>query len=86
MAAGVLYPIAGVLLDPMIAAAAMSFSSVSIIANTQSRYRNRNRQARFHDTRASGAVRRDHEPYCLPLDIRDRQEMLGFLGPLDEGG
>lgn len=33
IAAGVLYPVSGVLLSPMIAAAAMSFSSVSVIAN-----------------------------------------------------
>jgi Cu+-exporting ATPase len=33
IAAGVLYPLFGVLLSPMIAAAAMSFSSVSVIAN-----------------------------------------------------
>jgi Cu+-exporting ATPase len=33
VAAGVLYPIARLLLNPMIAAAAMSFSSVSVIAN-----------------------------------------------------
>jgi Cu+-exporting ATPase len=33
VAAGVLYPAFGVLLNPMIAAAAMSFSSVSVIAN-----------------------------------------------------
>jgi Cu+-exporting ATPase len=33
VAAGVLYPFFGVLLSPMIAAAAMSFSSVSVIAN-----------------------------------------------------
>jgi Cu+-exporting ATPase len=33
VAAGVLYPLAGVLLSPMIAAAAMSFSSVSVIGN-----------------------------------------------------
>ncbi len=33
VAAGVLYPIFGVLLSPMLAAAAMSFSSVSVIAN-----------------------------------------------------
>jgi Cu+-exporting ATPase len=33
IAAGVLYPAFGVLLSPMIAAAAMSFSSVSVIAN-----------------------------------------------------
>lgn len=34
VAAGVLYPVLGVLLSPMIAAAAMSFSSVSVIANS----------------------------------------------------
>jgi Cu+-exporting ATPase len=33
LAAGVLYPVLGLLLSPMIAAAAMSFSSVSVIAN-----------------------------------------------------
>jgi Cu+-exporting ATPase len=33
VAAGVLYPVFGLLLSPMIAAAAMSLSSVSVIAN-----------------------------------------------------
>jgi Cu+-exporting ATPase len=33
IAAGALYPLLGVLLSPMIAAAAMSFSSVSVIGN-----------------------------------------------------
>ena len=33
IAAGVLYPLTGLLLNPMIAAAAMSFSSVSVISN-----------------------------------------------------
>ena len=33
VAAGVLYPFAGLLLSPMIASAAMSLSSVSVIAN-----------------------------------------------------
>jgi Cu+-exporting ATPase len=33
VAAGVLYPAFGLLLDPMIASAAMSLSSVSVIAN-----------------------------------------------------
>jgi Cu+-exporting ATPase len=33
VAAGVLYPVAGILLSPMLAAAAMTFSSVSVIAN-----------------------------------------------------
>src|SRR5207249_1451805 len=33
IAAGLLYPVAGVLLSPMIASAAMTFSSVSVIAN-----------------------------------------------------
>jgi Cu+-exporting ATPase len=34
IAAGVAYPVFGILLSPMIAAAAMSFSSVSVIANS----------------------------------------------------
>ena len=34
IAAGVLYPFSGVLLSPIIAAAAMSFSSVSVIFNS----------------------------------------------------
>jgi Cu+-exporting ATPase len=34
IAAGVLYPVLGLLLSPMIAAAAMSFSSVTVIANS----------------------------------------------------
>jgi Cu+-exporting ATPase len=33
IAAGVLYPVFGILLSPMIAAAAMALSSVSVIAN-----------------------------------------------------
>ena len=33
IAAGVLYPVVGLLLSPMIASAAMTFSSVSVIAN-----------------------------------------------------
>lgn len=33
IAAGVLFPIFGILLNPMIASAAMSLSSVSVIAN-----------------------------------------------------
>ena len=33
VAAGVLYPVFGLLLSPMIAAAAMSLSSVSVIGN-----------------------------------------------------
>jgi Cu2+-exporting ATPase len=34
LAAGLLYPFFGILLSPMIAAAAMSFSSVSVILNS----------------------------------------------------
>ena len=33
VAAGVLYPLSGLLLSPMLAAVAMSFSSVSVISN-----------------------------------------------------
>ena len=34
VAAGVLYPVFGLLLSPIIAAAAMAFSSVSVIVNS----------------------------------------------------
>jgi Cu+-exporting ATPase len=34
VAAGILYPFFGMLLSPIIAAAAMSFSSVSVVANS----------------------------------------------------
>jgi Cu+-exporting ATPase len=34
IAAGVLYPFTGMLLNPMVAAAAMSLSSVSVLANS----------------------------------------------------
>ena len=34
IAAGVLYPFSGLLLSPILAAAAMSFSSVSVITNS----------------------------------------------------
>jgi Cu+-exporting ATPase len=34
IAAGILYPVLGLLLSPMIAAAAMSLSSVSVIGNS----------------------------------------------------
>jgi Cu+-exporting ATPase len=33
IAAGIIYPVSGILLSPMIAAAAMSLSSVSVISN-----------------------------------------------------
>ena len=40
VAAGILYPFTGLLLSPMIAAAAMSLSSVSVIGNRAATYEN----------------------------------------------
>jgi Cu+-exporting ATPase len=34
IAAGVLYPVAGILLSPILASAAMAFSSVSVVTNS----------------------------------------------------
>ena len=50
LAAGVLYPLAGLLLSPMVAAAAMSASSVSVIANAL-----RLRNARLESAPAGGS-------------------------------
>jgi Cu2+-exporting ATPase len=34
IAAGVLYPVAGILLSPIVASAAMAFSSISVVLNS----------------------------------------------------
>jgi Cu+-exporting ATPase len=49
IAAGILYPFTGFLLNPVIAGAAMAFSSVSVVSNVllMKRYRPRIKQAAF---------------------------------------
>ena len=47
--AGVLYPIFGLLLSPIIASAAMTFSSVSVIDNALARSRRRSCARTLHE-------------------------------------
>ena len=51
MAAGVLYPAIGLLLNPMMSAAAMALSSVSVVVNA-------NRLRRYRASVDAGAARR----------------------------
>lgn len=90
LAAGVLYPVTGLLLSPMIAGLAMAFSSVCLVLNA-----NRLRHARIHEdvhgvnTTPTGTTpATEHEPKVI-IDSGDRrsendQRSSGDRGASDE--
>ena len=74
IAAGALYPFTGWLLNPMIAAAAMSFSSVSVLANSLQAAIDVVNRSRVTDVDSQSTARVSHRP---------RSTLLRLSRPLD---
>src|SRR3546814_1936059 len=70
VAAGVLYPIFGLLLSPIIAAAAMALSSVSVIANSRSEE---------HTSELQSLMRISYAVFCLKKKKTHEQQITTIV-------